>query len=834
MRSRQKSPRGHRAVLTCEQLEGREVPATLAPIADFTTPNTKAFYVPLTVSDVSGTVQYAATSSNSQVQAQIVSGGTTIRMAVSGTNAQGAAFQGTLTFRLFDTLAPATTARIISLINDDFYDGLTFHRVIDGFVAQGGDPDGDGTGGSGRTIDDEYNTLLTFNSPGLLAMAKSTDDTADSQFFITDVDVPPLQQPQHLTFNHTIFGILVSGFDTFNSLIRTPTGANDRPTNPVTIQSVSVVPSDPNGVLRVTAPANFTGSSAITVTPTDGGGAGTPETFDVTFVADTINDPPFLRPIADQTATAGTPKTFTLTSTDLENDTVTYSVVSATSGGQAVNLNPQIDQATGRVTVTPPAGFTGTIDLTVGVRDGGTAPEDTQRIRLTVAASNTSFDLRPSSDTGVLGDDDVTGSSTPTLTVTAPANQTVRVTVNGTDIGAATATATAGRYRITIPAGRLRVGTNTIAGTATPAGGTATQLNPFTLTFAPRLREAYVVPGDRGTPQQVRFSLVSSQAGFENEFGFFRADDATGRIGGQRPGDPGYAAAALSRRQVVFAPGADVGTASNFTANGGEVLVPYLVQNSTGENLLAVNPENNTDGLTVAFFGFTAANPDGVAHVSSVDEPEASRVVYGWEDLTGGGDRDYNDMVVSVRRASDTATTLTVPGGSGRTVSMVAALGEAQKAAGGDGTPSGGEVGVIAADDASGRIGTLNPGDPGYAAAALARASVLFAPGDAAGQTTTLARTGGQNLFFYFVPGGTAAGVRADNPTNDPANGRVAFFSIPAANPDRAVHFGGFNPEQVTRDEPTLDDPFGVHAMGRLNGTAGDFDDVAFTFRFGA
>src|SRR6185369_17505590 len=113
-----------------------------------------------------------------------------------------------------------------------FYNGLTFHRVIQDFVAQGGDPTGTGSGGSGTTLPDEFASDLTFTSNGLLAMANAGDDTGDSQFFITDVDETLAQLPQHLNFQHTIFGILTSGFDTFRKLIGTPanqqTGA---PTN---------------------------------------------------------------------------------------------------------------------------------------------------------------------------------------------------------------------------------------------------------------------------------------------------------------------------------------------------------------------------------------------------------------------------------------------------------------------------------------------------------------------------------------------------------------------------------------------------------------------------
>ena len=559
-----------RSVLAIEELEGREVPATLAPINDFTTPNTKALYVPLTVTNTVGSVSYTATSSNSQVHADVVAGGTTIKLSVTGKDANNNTFSGDLTLRLFDTLAPVTTARIVALVNQGFYNGLTFHRILNGFVAQGGDPNGNGTGGSGTTLDDELNTLLTFNSPGLLAMANSGPDTSDSQFFITDTDLTAAQEPQFLDFRYTIFGQLVAGFDTFTKLMSTP--VNDpsvgTPLSAVTITNAEVVADDPNGVLRITAPADFTGASSITVTPSDGG-TSTGDSFNVNFVTDTQNDPPFLGPIADQTTRVGTGVTFQLTSTDLEGDAVTYSVVSATANGQAVSVQSTIDQATGKVTVTPPAGFAGDIKLTVGVKDAAST-NDTQTITLSVTGS---FDLNAASDDGVLSDDNITGVDNPTLTVLAPAGQTVTVTVNGSSIGTATPSATAGQYTITVPAGVLQVGANTIAGTA----GT-TQLTPLTITYAPSLRSLYVVPGAVGSSQQLTFTFTSAQSFFQSEFGFFKVDNATGAIGSLQPGSAGYFAAAMARRHVVFAQGSAVGTTFNASVSGGDTLMMYIVR----------------------------------------------------------------------------------------------------------------------------------------------------------------------------------------------------------------------------------------------------------------
>ena len=129
-----------------------------------------------------------------------------------------------MTFELFEDRAPRTTARIIQLAQSGFYDDVIFHRVINDFVIQGGDPDGTGTGGSGTDFDDEFTPLLQHTSTGLLSMAKSSDDTNDSQFFVTE-------GPQRrLDFNHSVFGRLTTGEALRDAISNVPTGAGDKPT----------------------------------------------------------------------------------------------------------------------------------------------------------------------------------------------------------------------------------------------------------------------------------------------------------------------------------------------------------------------------------------------------------------------------------------------------------------------------------------------------------------------------------------------------------------------------------------------------------------------------
>ena len=152
------------------------------------------------------------------------------RIAVFETN------KGTFEIELFEDKTPITTKNFIDLAEKGFYDGVVFHRVIDGFMIQGGDPDGTGMGGPGYTIDDEFRSDLTFDGEGILAMANTgMPHTGGSQFFVTLAKTP------WLNGKHTIFGKVVKGMDVVDIIVNSQTttkqGMQNVPIDPVYIKS---------------------------------------------------------------------------------------------------------------------------------------------------------------------------------------------------------------------------------------------------------------------------------------------------------------------------------------------------------------------------------------------------------------------------------------------------------------------------------------------------------------------------------------------------------------------------------------------------------------------
>ena len=145
---------------------------------------------------------------------------------------------GTFKVELFEDKAPVTAKNFMDLAKDGFYNGVIFHRVIDGFMIQGGDPTGTGRGGPGYNIKDEFAKDLKHTAEGMLSMANAGPNTGGSQFFITLAATPWLDG------KHAIFGKVVEGLDVVRKIGKVPTGPGDRPRENVVMNSVKVATAE--------------------------------------------------------------------------------------------------------------------------------------------------------------------------------------------------------------------------------------------------------------------------------------------------------------------------------------------------------------------------------------------------------------------------------------------------------------------------------------------------------------------------------------------------------------------------------------------------------------
>ncbi len=141
---------------------------------------------------------------------------------------------GNIKIELFAKEAPDTVKNFVTLAEKGYYDGVIFHRVIPGFMIQGGDPTGTGRGGPGYTIMDEFHPKLRHNKAGILSMANAGPDTGGSQFFITLAATP------HLDDRHAVFGCVIEGQDVVKKIGDVPRDRSDRPSTPVAMKKVRI------------------------------------------------------------------------------------------------------------------------------------------------------------------------------------------------------------------------------------------------------------------------------------------------------------------------------------------------------------------------------------------------------------------------------------------------------------------------------------------------------------------------------------------------------------------------------------------------------------------
>ena len=277
------------------------------PIPNASIPAGKSLIVPVTATSPNGQpLMFTAISSTNGIIVLVHTNEPFWKMSVvqaAASNAPGAfptPFRGgvvtvtnvgDMTFMLFRGYAPHTVDVIQGLTESGLYTSNTiFHRVVPGFVIQGGDPSTNGTGGPVFRYNDEFNPQAIFSGNGQLALANSGKNTDGSQFFVT------LGPQRFLDFGYTLFGQLVRGFNVLTNVINTPADTNSRPLANVIITKASFVPDTSDTVLTLLA-TNVTGVvGTISVIADDGAGRRTTNSLTATTVTDTQNDPPFLYP----------------------------------------------------------------------------------------------------------------------------------------------------------------------------------------------------------------------------------------------------------------------------------------------------------------------------------------------------------------------------------------------------------------------------------------------------------------------------------------------------------------------------------------------------------
>ncbi len=305
----------------------------------------KTLVVPIACDDADGeALTYTVTSSNAKVFARVRTGSPSLKMHVATTNdGSGAAYAGDMEFQLFREDAPETASFIGGFAQKGYYDDLNFHRIVPGFVIQGGDPAGTGSGITPGNVNlnlnfklpNEFRSKYIFTGRGQLAMANSGYSqsfpsngnfyssgsftaTNGSQFFMT------LGQPRFLDFKHTIFGQLIRGFDVMAKIAAVPT-TSEKPNVDVKMSGFTVTPSKTDAVLLLST-TTVTGAATITVIATDKTGNTATRFITVKAEKDTDNDPPLIEAFEPTVVAVWAIPSVQIRVSDLESDAISTRV----------------------------------------------------------------------------------------------------------------------------------------------------------------------------------------------------------------------------------------------------------------------------------------------------------------------------------------------------------------------------------------------------------------------------------------------------------------------------------------------------------------------------
>jgi cyclophilin family peptidyl-prolyl cis-trans isomerase len=377
------------------------------PIPTASIPAGKSLTIPITATSPNGRpLTYTITSSTNRITVEVHTNNPFWKMSVvqlAASNAPGAfptPFRGAiatvtnigdLSLMLFRDRAPRTVDVFAGLSCSGFYNSNTiFHRVIPGFMIQGGDPTTNGSGGPVFRYDDEFHPRAIFSGSGQLALANSGKDTDGSQFFIT------LGQQRFLDFGYTLFGQLLRGFNVVSNIINTPRNGSDRPLADVIITRASLVTNTTDTVITLTGTNLASVSGTIQVIADDGlAGGRVTNSFAATTVSDAANNSQaFLKTpaITNLFLSTGIRVTNYIQGQDLEGNPLSYSAGYG-DGATAANATNANIYADGGLAVTPNPGYVGPLKFVVYTSDNGGSTSDSQLV--TFAVGDTAISATP-------------------------------------------------------------------------------------------------------------------------------------------------------------------------------------------------------------------------------------------------------------------------------------------------------------------------------------------------------------------------------------------------------------------------------------------------------